>query len=532
MRNFGAAADIDVIVIGGGVNGLICAAYLAQSKRRVVVVEALDRVGGACATAELVAGHRVSAITHLLGPLDASVVKTLRLQRFGLQLTAKQMATVALSPDGRHIVRDGDLRHTAQSITPHSLLDAKAWAPFDARYRKAVSPLERWVQSPPGGPFDHATRNSLFPARAAVKPGPALEGELADFLDGSIADFLDAEFETPLLKGALAFDAILGNALGPRAQGTAFLGAMRSALDGEASEGLVHPQGGAGGFVGALAKSVEAAGVRTRLKSRVARLLFDGDRVAGVELANGEAIHAPVVVSSLDPKTTLLTLGAGRHLPFALKRRLASQRTDGCIAKVNLALSALPNFKGLDRRALRERLVICPSIDYLDRAFAAYEQGKFSPEPALEITIPSTHDSSLATANHHVLSAYVLYTPYALATGSWDKAKTDLISRVGAVLRQYAPDLPDLILAADVFTPPDIERLAGSKGGHWHGGDLTLDQLGPLRPGPGMSRHETPIAGLFLCGAGTHPCGGVTGINGRNAAEAVLASAVAATVTP
>lgn len=528
MRSSAAISDVDVIVVGGGVNGLVCAAYLAQSKRRVVVVEALDRLGGACTTAELVAGHRVSAITHLLGPLDASVVKTLRLQRFGLHLTAKNVATIALSPDGRHIVLDGDLRRTAQSLSPHSVLDAKAWAHFDARFRKAVGPLERWVQSPPGGPFEHAARNSLFPTRAAAKPGAALDTEQAAFLDGSIADLLDAEFETPLLKGVMAFNAVLGSGLGPRTQGTAFLAALRGALDGEASEGLVHPQGGAGAFVTALAKSAEAAGVRTRLKSRVARLLFEDGRVAGVELANGEAIRAPIVVSSLDPRTTLLTLGAERHLPIGLKRRLQSLRTEGSIAKVNLALSALPNFKGLDRRALRERLVVCPSIDYLERAFAAYEQGKFSPDPALEITIPSTHDATLAAANQHVLSAYVLYTPYNLAAGGWEKAKTDLIARVGATLRQYAPDLPDLILAADVFTPPDIERLAGSAGGHWHGGDLTLDQLGPLRPAAGMSRHDTPVAGLFLCGAGTHPCGGVTGINGRNAAEAVLASATVA----
>jgi phytoene dehydrogenase-like protein len=529
MRSTPANPDVDVIVIGGGVNGLVCAAYLAQAKRRVLVLEAQDRLGGACMTAELVAGHRVSAVTHLLGPLDAAVVKTLRLQRFGLNLTAKNMATVALSPDGRHIVLDGDLRHTAQSLAPHSAADGKAWAPFDARYRKAVGPLERWAQTPPGGPVEHAVRNSLFPARGVAKPGPALDTELAGFLHGSIADFLDAEFETPLLKGVKAFDAVLGSALGPRSQGTAFLGALRSALDGEANEGLVHPQGGAGAFITALAKSAEAAGVRTRLKSRVARLVFDGGRVAGVELANGEAIHAPVVVSSLDPKTTFLGLGAARHLPFGIKRRLQVMRTEGCIAKVNLALSALPNFKGLDRRALRERLVICPSIDYLDRAFAAFEQGKFSPDPALEITIPSTHDATLAAANQHVLSAYVLYTPYGLATGNWEKAKTELIARVGATLRQYAPDLPDLILAADVFTPPDIERLTGSAGGHWHGGDLTLDRLGPLRPAPGLSRHDTPVAGLFLCGAGTHPCGGVTGINGRNAAEAVLTGA---TVTP
>ena len=172
-------------------------------------------------------------------------------------------------------------------------------------------------------------------------------------------------------------------------------------------------------------------------------------------------------------------------------------------------------------------MIVCPSIDYLERAFTAFEQGAYAPELALEITIPSTHDPSLAVANQHVLSAYVLYTPYALASGSWEKAKPDLISRVGATLRQYAPDLPDLILAADVFVPPDIEAQAGNFAGHWHGGDLSLDQLGPLRPAPGLSRHETPIAGLYLCGAGTHPCGCVTGINGLNAADAVLAHAAA-----
>lgn len=519
------AVDVDVVVIGAGVNGLICATLLAQAKRRVVLVEALARAGGLCTTSEVARGHRVSTFAHLAGPIDTALVKALKLQRFGLQLSAKQIATIALSPDGRHIVLDGDLRHSAQTLGLHSPADAKRWPLFDGRMRKMAQQFERWAQTSPGGPFEQAgSRGNLFAARSPSKSSP-VDAELASLLDGSIADFLDEEFETPLLKGALAFDAVLGNALGPRSLGTAFLSVLRNAFDTDTTEGLVHPQGGMGAFVAALSKAAEAAGVRTRLKSRVAHLLFDAHRVAGVELQGGEAIYAPVVVSSLDPKTTLLALGAERHLPFGLKRRLKGFRAQGCVAKVNLALNGPPNFKGLDKRALRERLIICPGVDHLERAFAACEQGSPSPDPALEVTMPSTHDAALAPPGQHVLSVHVLYAPYSLADGSWDKAKDELLARVIATLRQYAPDLPDLVLAADVYTPPDIERLAGAAGGHWHGGDVSLDQLGPLRPAAGLSRHDTPVPGLFLCGAGTHPCGGVTGINGRNAAEAVLAGA-------
>jgi phytoene dehydrogenase-like protein len=515
-------ADVDVVVIGAGVNGLVCATLLAQAKRRVVLVEARDRAGGLCSTTEIARGHRVSTFAHLAGPLDGALLKALRLQRHGLQFSAKQIATIALSPDGRHIVLDGDLRRTAQSLAPHSPGDAKEWPLFDGRMRKAAQHFARWVQAPPGGPFDQAgARANAF----AGRKGSSIDADVAARLDGSIADFLDEDFDAPLLKGALAFDAVLGNALGPRAQGTAFLGVMRRAFESDTAEGLVHPQGGMGALTAALVKAAEAAGVRTRLKARVAHLLFDGHRVSGVELTGGEAIYAPAVVSSLDPKTTLLALGAERHLPFGLKRRLAGFRAQGCVAKVNLALNSLPTFKGLDKRNLRDRLIVCPSAEHLERAFAACEQGMFSPDPALEVTIPSTHDASLAPPGQHVLSAHVLYAPYALAEGAWDAARDQLLARVVATLRQYTPDLPDMVLSADVFAPPDIERMTGSAGGHWHGGDLSLDQLGILRPALGASRHETPAQGLYLCGASTHPGGGVTGVNGRNAAEAVLATA-------
>jgi phytoene dehydrogenase-like protein len=298
---------------------------------------------------------------------------------------------------------------------------------------------------------------------------------------------------------------------------------MRRAM-GEEADGFAHPEGGMGAFANALAKAAETAGVRTRLKSRVKRILFENGRATGVELEGGEIIYASSVISSLDPQTTLLKLGGPRHLPFGLKRRLKGLHVEGVTAKVNLALKGLPAFKGLQRDDLRARLIICPSPEYLDRGFAAAGQGAFSPEPAMEITIPTLHDSQLTPINEHVLSIHLLYAPYKLATGNWTDGKNELVQRVIAVLQNYAPDLSSRILAGDVFAPPDIEKVSGAVGGHWHGGDLALDRLGPLRPAAGVSRYETPVQGLYLCGSGTHPCGGVSGINGRNAAEVVLAA--------
>lgn len=529
MRSAAPGQDFDAIVIGGGVNGLVCATLLAQAKKRVVLVEARERLGGMCQTVEIAPGYRVSSVSHLVGPIDMDVMKGLRLVKQGLQFSAKQIGAVALSADGHHLILGDDLRHTAQSLGPHSAVDAKNWAPFETRIKRAAQQIQSWLHQPLPGPSDGVQKAGFFGAKSTSRPSALFDAELALRLDRSLSELLDHEFTSPLLKAAVAFDAILGNSLSPSMEGTAFLAVMKRAMDMPNSGGISHPQGGAGGFISALSKAAEVAGLKIRLNAAAKQFLLDNGKIAGVELDNGEAIYAPAIVSSLDAKHTLLKMGVERDLPLGMKRRLYGYRNEGSVAKVNLALNGVPSFKGLDKKYLRERLLICSTIEKLETSFAAYEQGAFSAELAMEVVIPTIHDPSLAKPGHHVLSANVTYVPRVLSAGSWEAAKAELVSRVAAQLRQYAPDLPDQVVAADVFTPADLAELGGGAGNHWHGGDLSLDQFGVLRPAVGASRNSTPVPGLYLCGAGTHPCGGASGTNGKIAAEVVLAHMAAAT---
>lgn len=530
MRSAAPGQDFDAIVIGGGVNGLVCAILLAQAKRRVVLLEAQDRLGGMCRTSEIAPGYRVSTFAHLVGPLDTDVLKSLKLLKLGLQFTARQTGAVALSMDGRHIHIGEDLRHTAQSLQAHSPEDARAWAPHETRMRKAAQTLHAWTHQLPAfasGP--EPGRGGIFGGRAASRASAVLDADLAGQLDLSVTALLDQTFVNPLLKGALAFDAIIGNSMPPTAAGTALLPVLKRSLEPQNANGVVHPLGGAGALISALSKAAELAGLKVKTGAKAVQFLFAGGRIAGVQLASGEAVYAPHIVSSLDPKETLLRMGAERDLPFGYRRQLTGYRSEGAVAKVNLALSALPTFKGLDKRHLKDRLLICQSMAELERSFAAFEQGRFSSDLALEVTIPSVHDASLVRPGTHVMSINATYVPRKLASGSWEQARAELVSIVGGKLRQYAPELPDLVVAADVYTPEDLAEIGGGAGCHWHGGDLSLDQLGLFRPALNATRTPSPVPGLYLCGAGTHPLGGVTGINGRLAAEAVLAVMAGAT---
>jgi phytoene dehydrogenase-like protein len=343
----------------------------------------------------------------------------------------------------------------------------------------------------------------------------------------NIYDLLEERFQSPLLKGALAFDAVLGTNLGPRSPGSVLPLLYRMAAEsGAGDDGLCQPRGGFGAVSEALAQAARAAGAEIRTNAGVRKMLISGDHVEGVELESGETLMAKTVASNADPRTTMLGLLGSEHLDAGFVRRISHLRMKGLAAKLHLALDGLPRFEGIPEQALAGRLLIAPSMDYLERAFNFSKYGEVSARPSLEITIPSVNDPTLAPGGH-VLSAIVQYAPHTPKAG-WDRVRQPFIDATLDAIEAHAPGLRSRIRALELLTPHDIERQFRIHGGHWHHGELSFDQFFMVRPVPGAAQYRTPMPGLFLCGAGAHPGGGVTGLAGRNCARRILAEARAA----
>jgi len=341
----------------------------------------------------------------------------------------------------------------------------------------------------------------------------------------NIYDILEEHFDSPLLKGALSLDGVLGTHLGPRSNNSVFATLHRmSGQVGGKQGALAYPAGGMGTVTAALAAAATSKGVAIRTSSPVTRILVDGDRVTGVELEGGEQIVADTVVSNADPRTTFFSLVGARHLEAGFVRKIQHIRMRGNAAKLHLALKTLPNFTGVEQNQLGERLVVAPDPAAVERAFDHAKYGEFSTSPALEIIIPSIHDASLAPEGQHVLSAIVQYAPYDLK-GGWETGRETFTNLVLEQLSRYAPDIRQQVTRMELLTPVDIEREFRITGGHWHHGELALDQALMMRPVPGAAQYATPLSGLYLCGAGCHPGGGVMGHAGRNAAAALLSGA-------
>lgn len=516
-----AAAAFDCIIVGAGHNGLVCANYLARAGRRVLVVEAAATVGGAAVTDEFVPGFRVSAAAHLLHALPKSLVEDLGLRSHGLQFAAEELTTVALSPDG------ASLPLTAQGITAHAgAAEAAAYAVLMARLSRFAGALAPLLEDalPRLGTQSRSDHWTLLRLGWQIRRlGRSDMRELLRIAGMCVHDLLQEHFNSPLLQGALAHDAVLGTNFGPRAPGTVFTWLHRLACAAHAGRNApAMPLGGMGAVPEALAAAARASGVTIRTGSPVRRIEVEADRVAGVLLDSGEKVAARLVVSGADPKTTFLGLLGAEHLDTGFVRRVSHLRCSGLTAKLHLALDRLPTFRGVDAGALGERLLLSPSAEYVERAFNPGKYGELPPAPIMEVTLPSVRDPRLAPSGSHVLSAVVQYVPYQLKEG-WDQARNAFIGRLVECLEEYAPGLHRMVVGAELLAPPDLERRFRTCGGHWHHAELALDQFLMVRPVPGATQYATPVPGLYLCGAGSHPGGGVMGTAGRNAARRILA---------
>jgi phytoene dehydrogenase-like protein len=483
-----------------------------------LVLEAAARIGGAAPTREFAPGFKVSAGAHLLHMMPADLIRELKLKDNGLTWAAQSLPTTALTPSAALTLGQG-----------LSTADAAAYADYTARMRRFAAALAPMFSKPAPRLGTDAWSDKLALLRLGWqirRLGKRDMRELLRIIGMNVYDLLQENFDSPALKGALGFDAILGTNFGPRSPGTVLTLLYRLAAESRAEGGLAQPQGGLGAVCEALAQAATAAGATIRIEAPVARILVESDRAAGVILDSGERISARAVISSADPKTTFLQLLGPQYLDTGFVRRVKHIRSRGLAAKLHLALNQAPRFAGLDASGAAGRLLIAPSLEHLEHAYNHSKYGEFSAQPLMEITIPTINDPGLAPAGRHVLSAIVQYAPYALKQG-WQAQRQRFTDVCIDTLESVAPGLRSSIAGAELLTPVDMEREFRISGGHWHHGDLAFDQFLMVRPVPGAAQHRTPLEGLFLCGAGCHPGGGVMGIAGRNAAQQVLQQASA-----
>ncbi|HEY6659874.1 MAG TPA: NAD(P)/FAD-dependent oxidoreductase [Pyrinomonadaceae bacterium] len=516
----------DVTIIGGGHNGLVTACYLAKSGLKTLVLEQREIVGGGAITEELHPGFRCSTLDHAAGPLSSEVAGDLNLSRFGLEMITPEVRVLALSPDGKSLCVYNDVGRTVSEIEKFSAHDAKSYPEFVnsfARIGKVLAPLIS--MTPPL--IDRPTKANLW---HLGKVGLAFRGlgkkdeyRLLRWGPMAVADLVSEWFETELLRAVVAARGIHGAFAGPWSAGPSLGLLWQAALDGRAIGSASYAKGGLGALSEALASAAKAAGVEIRTLAKVVGINGDAGDIGRVVLDGGEEIESRAVVSNADPRTTFLHLVDPIDLDPNFLLKMRNYRAPGTAAKVNLALSGLPEFRGVngDKAKLAGRIHIGPEIDYLERAFDASKYGEFSAEPYLDMTIPSLGDSSLAPAGKHVMSIHVQFAPYKLKQGDWTTRRDEFAGNVINQLEKYAPGLRDLIIAAQVITPLDLEQTYGLSGGHIHHGEQTLDQFFTFRPLIGWAQYRTPLKRLYLCGAGTHPGGGLTGLPGANAAREI-----------
>ncbi len=523
-------ASYDAIVIGGGHNGLTAAAYLARAGLTTLVVERREILGGCCVTEEIAPGCRASTTSYIASMLRPEVIRDLDLGSHGLRMIPCEPTLQVALPGGITIPWWSDDARTAAEIARFSKRDAEAFLGVDAKLKKLARYLQPFfLEAPPdvGARGLAGLRELLRIARRFHRITGAEIAELTAFATGSLGDFLDRNYESDEVKALMLANNVYGKHGGPYQNGTA-LGLLFHLLSGgeRDQQGFMgHVIGGMGSISRAMAAAAHGFGAETLTSAPVAKILVAEGRAQGVALEDGSEIQARIVASNADPKRTFLGLLDARELPEDFRRAIEGIKMAGPSAKVNMVLSEEPRVDGMPSDAdsrRRSLFTLVPSLEFAERCYDRAKLGEFSEELWVDCVVASNVDESLAPAGKHILTCFVQYVPYALKEGSWDENRERLGDRVVEMIARHAPNVPGAIEARQVLTPLDLERTYGLTEGNIFHGDLVLDQLFFMRPVPGWAQYSTPIPGLYLCGAGAHPGGGVTGAPGYNAAHRIL----------
>jgi phytoene dehydrogenase-like protein len=522
----------DSIIIGGGHNGLVAAAYLARSGSKVLVLERRELLGGCAVTEEIWPGYRVSTAAYLTSLLQERIVQELELARYGYQVDAKDPAFFSAFPDGRHFFMWQDRAKTLAEIAKFSRHDADVYPAYEEQLERLSQVVEGLLlTTPPAFPLRAIDLvDYLRLAGKMRKLGPRDLVALVKIFTQSAAEFLDEWFQSEEVKVTLATDGVIGANGGPRSPGTAYI-LLHHCMGGVGGHrglwGFVR--GGMGAVPEAIAASARAKGVEIRVNAPVAKVLVRDGRARGVVLESGEEIAAATVASNLDPKLTFLRLLDPKDLDAEFVRAIRNFRIEGTSCKINLALNGLPEFTAYPGGAPsgpgphhKATMHICPSIDYVERAWDDAKYGRASQRPLLELTIPTMYDASLAPPGKHIMGIFLQYAPYTLREGTWDELREPFGDRVISLIEEYAPNIRQIVEHRQVLSPLDLERRFGITGGNIFHGEMSLDQMFAMRPVAGWARYRTPVAGLYLCGSGAHPGGGVMGAPGFNCAREML----------
>jgi len=511
--------QFDSIIIGAGHNGLVAAAYLAQSGQRVLVLESNEQCGGLGRAREFHPGFQAT-VAHSTCHFSAKVARDLNLAAYGFKQETTPLETVGLDRDGNHVVVTGN------DVFGVSDKDAAAYQEYQRlmrRFAGALGPF--WMKTMPRIGVNSVSDLMTF-GHMGLKIRTLGKKDMGEFMRIAtlpVRDLMDENFDNDLLKTAIGWDGLVGAKLAPRSPNSAVL-AMLYRMAGESGGAHHIPAGGVAGLIDALRQSAEASGAEIRFNSSVARVLIDGDgdglSISGVQLSDGEKIVAKRVVSSADPKRTFLNLVGVEHLDIGFTNRIRRLRCDGYVGKLHLALDGVPEFAGLDKAD--GRMIIAPELDAIEFAYDDAKYGECSADPVMEVVVPSLADASLAPSGQHVLSAHVMYVPRELKRGWTDEARNVIRERAIDTLAGYAPDIRSQIIHSEFLTPADLENDYAVTGGHWHQTEMAADQMLMMRPTYEAAQYSTPVPGLFLCGAGSHPGGDITGCAGHNAAQEIL----------